>query len=96
MRTEMSRWDESRRPIRKVGKPDSGNVKEVCGADTAPSPSTPDGIDRSGLSADKQCALGKESACSVHPSACRVDIAIWDEETGLKHGLIHFSAESLH
>ncbi len=96
MRTEMSRWDESRWQIRKVGKPDSGNVKEVCGADTTPSPSTPDGIDRSGLSADQRCALGKESACSLHPSACRVDIAIWDEEIGLKNGLIHFSAESLH
>ena len=96
MRTEMSRWDESRWQIRKVGNPDSANVKEVCGAGTTPGPSTPDGIDRPGLSADQRCALGRESECSFHPTACRLGIAIWDEEIGLKNGLIHFSAESMH
>ena len=36
-----------------------------------PGPSTPDEIDRSGLSADLRCALGRESECFLHPTACR-------------------------
>ena len=50
---------------------DPVNVKVVCAADTMPSPSTPDEIDRSGLSADQRCALSRESACSLQPIACR-------------------------
>ena len=71
MRTEMSRWNESRWLIRKVGKPDRGNVKEVCGDGTTPSPSSPDEIDRSGLSPNQRCALSWVSARSLHPAACR-------------------------
>ena len=42
MRTERSLWDESRWQIKKVGLPDTGNVKEVCADDTIPGVSAPD------------------------------------------------------
>ena len=70
MRTEMSRWDESQWQIRKVGYPDSGNVKEVCGAGTTPSPSTPDEIDRPDLSLS--CLNGFVQRPTVRARACSI------------------------
>jgi len=92
----MSRWDESRWQIRKVGKPDNGNVKEVCGADTTHGLSAPDEIDRPGLSADQRWRYVGNLRVLCSCLLAVMGIAMWEEVIGLKNDLIHSSAESLH